>query len=81
MSDDVRPLEEVDPEFAGLLQKVCRGEIPAFIKDSTVYEKVPQWDLFRGHYTGLKEVTMEAGRNDPCPCGSGKKFKKCCGAL
>jgi len=20
------------------------------------------------------------GRNDPCPCGSGKKFKKCCGA-
>jgi len=20
-----------------------------------------------------------AGRNDPCPCGSGKKFKKCCG--
>jgi tetratricopeptide (TPR) repeat protein len=22
---------------------------------------------------------MRAGRNDPCPCGSGKKFKKCCG--
>lgn len=21
---------------------------------------------------------METGRNDPCPCGSGKKFKKCC---
>lgn len=21
----------------------------------------------------------EIGRNDPCPCGSGKKFKKCCG--
>ena len=20
-----------------------------------------------------------AGRNDPCPCGSGKKYKKCCG--
>ncbi|WP_278336889.1 SEC-C metal-binding domain-containing protein [Dorea formicigenerans] len=19
------------------------------------------------------------GRNDPCPCGSGKKYKKCCG--
>jgi uncharacterized protein YecA (UPF0149 family) len=19
------------------------------------------------------------GRNDPCPCGSGRKFKKCCG--
>ena len=22
----------------------------------------------------------DVGRNDPCPCGSGKKFKKCCGA-
>lgn len=24
-------------------------------------------------------VGVRAGRNDPCPCGSGKKFKKCCG--
>jgi uncharacterized protein len=23
--------------------------------------------------------TKKAGRNDPCPCGSGKKYKKCCG--
>jgi SWIM/SEC-C metal-binding protein len=22
---------------------------------------------------------MQIGRNDPCPCGTGKKFKKCCG--
>jgi len=29
----------------------------------------------------VKTVTKPlAGRNDPCPCGSGKKFKKCCGA-
>ncbi len=21
---------------------------------------------------------MNVGRNDPCPCGSGKKYKKCC---
>ena len=21
----------------------------------------------------------QPGRNDPCPCGSGKKYKKCCG--
>lgn len=26
-------------------------------------------------------VTLRAGRNDPCPCGSGQKFKKCCGGL
>ena len=24
------------------------------------------------------QITPHAGRNDPCPCGSGKKFKKCC---
>jgi len=23
----------------------------------------------------------DIGRNDPCPCGSGKKFKRCCGAV
>jgi hypothetical protein len=26
------------------------------------------------------EATSKPGRNDPCPCGSGKKYKKCCGA-
>jgi hypothetical protein len=27
----------------------------------------------------VKEIDMQkVGRNDPCPCGSGKKFKKCC---
>jgi hypothetical protein len=25
-------------------------------------------------------LALKAGRNDPCPCGSGKKFKKCCGS-
>jgi hypothetical protein len=34
----------------------------------------------------LKKHTVDSpkskiGRNDPCPCGSGKKWKKCCGAL
>ncbi len=27
-----------------------------------------------------KSAHPKVGRNDPCPCGSGKKFKKCCGA-
>ena len=26
------------------------------------------------------EKVGKIGRNDPCPCGSGKKYKKCCGA-
>lgn len=27
----------------------------------------------------VRRETPKVGRNDPCPCGSGKKFKKCCG--
>ena len=26
------------------------------------------------------KIQAEPGRNDPCPCGSGRKYKKCCGA-
>ena len=28
--------------------------------------------------TTFKKQYTDVGRNDPCPCGSGKKFKKCC---
>ena len=27
----------------------------------------------------IKRSTPKVGRNDPCPCGSGLKYKKCCG--
>jgi uncharacterized protein len=30
--------------------------------------------------TTIQRQDSKIGRNDPCPCGSGKKFKKCCGA-
>ena len=30
--------------------------------------------------TVVKNAKDSVGRNDPCPCGSGKKYKKCCGA-
>jgi preprotein translocase subunit SecA len=30
--------------------------------------------------TTVRRNTPKVGRNDPCPCGSGKKYKKCCGA-
>ncbi len=29
--------------------------------------------------TKSKKTEIKVGRNDPCPCGSGKKYKKCCG--
>ena len=28
----------------------------------------------------IEREAPKVGRNDPCPCGSGKKYKKCCGA-
>jgi preprotein translocase subunit SecA len=28
----------------------------------------------------IRKTTPNVGRNDPCPCGSGKKYKNCCGA-
>lgn len=28
----------------------------------------------------VRREAPKVGRNDPCPCGSGRKFKKCCGA-
>ncbi len=51
---------------------------------------LPQWkeifseDELKALYKEQKESTTvrkekKVGRNDPCPCGSGKKYKKCCG--
>ncbi len=52
---------------------------------------LPQWEGIYDAET-RKRLTLEQknartvvkeakiGRNDPCPCGSGKKYKKCCGA-
>lgn len=32
------------------------------------------------YYRGEQQAAGKVGRNDPCPCGSGKKYKKCCGS-
>ena len=40
------------------------------------------WYFFDGKMVGAEQFrreTPKVGRNDPCPCGSGKKYKKCCG--
>ena len=43
------------------------------------------WLARRGeHEPGARPVRRSeprVGRNDPCPCGSGRKYKKCCGAV
>ncbi len=41
-----------------------------------------QAEQMAGEAQKVKTITRDVskvGRNDPCPCGSGKKFKKCCG--
>ncbi len=41
------------------------------------------WYYDEGQIVGTGPITRtqpKVGRNEPCPCGSGKKFKKCCGA-
>jgi hypothetical protein len=37
-------------------------------------------ELTREFRLSRTAVSDKVGRNDPCPCGSGKKYKKCCGA-
>mgnify|MGYP001184982148 CR=1 FL=1 len=45
----------------------------------SVYDLREFWlDRGRGPREPVRKAP-EPGRNDPCPCGSGKKFKKCCG--
>jgi len=44
----------------------------AIIERSRFLKESGQW-----YYVDGTRPTL--GRNDPCPCGSGKKYKKCCG--
>lgn len=42
-----------------------------------------EWKFLEGQIHGaqpVKRLEPKIGRNDPCSCGSGKKYKKCCGA-
>ncbi len=41
--------------------------------------KTPSAMLAREKVETVRRQSPRVGRNDPCPCGSGKKFKKCCG--
>lgn len=74
----------LDPDFETLYFNMLKAEAEHLFT-------LPEWDALlddgkRAEITKnykrskiyIKEKTP--GRNDPCPCGSGKKYKKCCGA-
>ena len=47
------------------------------VKNASATEKAAAESRKSG--AGPVKVDKRPGRNDPCPCGSGKKYKNCCG--
>ena len=85
------PIEEMDEDTVVSLafdkEKLYKNMVAA--KADWLYE-LPQWDsifteekrkeLYKEQKeSGTVRKEKKVGRNDPCPCGSGKKYKKCCG--
>jgi hypothetical protein len=69
LEKDFDPLmDEFKPSFRG--KKIY----PYILPMSTKFVEAMKPELYQ-----KKEDALKVGRNDPCPCGSGKKFKKCCG--
>ncbi|MBN2119812.1 MAG: preprotein translocase subunit SecA [Candidatus Omnitrophica bacterium] len=85
-------LNMLDSIREGILDLIFRVEVKEAPKVKGVFSQIPQNFVHR-QYSSLKEDKSEKspikpqvieqgkriGRNDPCPCGSGKKYKKCCG--
>jgi uncharacterized protein len=57
----------IDPYMRVMADLARRGEAPAAIMGMLREEEAP------------RATVGGAGRNDACPCGSGRKYKKCCG--
>jgi len=66
------------------VSKLCMVHIQKEEEIEEIRERVPHdYVLSRGEdiktQATVKRGGEKVGRNDPCPCGSGKKYKKCCG--
>ena len=56
------------------LSAECREKLPGAVAEIFRF-----WLAWRSVRT-IRREQAKIGRNEPCPCGSGKKFKRCCGA-
>jgi preprotein translocase subunit SecA len=81
------PLREYQKEsfdlFLDMMERVTIDTIRKLFaiqpaKEEPTY-KEPVLIMNRGNEQPLQKHNKKIGRNDPCPCGSGKKYKKCCG--
>jgi len=75
-----------DDGHAGFVKFTCRYEQGGEEVEHREIAEFRKFDDGKWYYYDSKKpnttVHREApkiGRNDPCPCGSGKKYKKCCG--
>ncbi len=66
----------IQDDTVTLLLKAELRKIPAMQKE----EKRDFVTNQTGGENLVRKAKQEIGRNDPCPCGSGKKYKNCCGA-
>ena len=72
--DDVEALEEQRHREAAMLQQEIHETSSALLNEDPISEPLPT-------QTPVVRRGAKVGRNDPCPCGSGKKYKQCHGAL
>jgi uncharacterized protein len=72
--------EDADPadlaEIGGRAPELIKEWIVTLYQYRLTAQKPASFEDQPNPFAGLQKV----GRNDPCPCGSGKKYKRCCGA-
>ncbi len=57
---------------------VVNGQIQATHEKSNFVVMQGKWLYTNGEMLAPTFQSWKPGRNEPCPCGSGKKFKRCC---
>jgi uncharacterized protein len=60
--------------------KAAYEAIPAAVASLSEHFRPMREQADRERLAPIRRDAPKVGRNDPCPCGSGKKYKKCCGA-